>query len=338
MSVSQVTRPVRRARARDRLHSLGELQQRFPLLQIVALIALFIWGVASLPAFAGQTNIDSMLVLASFLGIAAMGQTIVILIGGIDLSIPSVITAANLMTTLLGGKNWPFVAIVAVILAVAAVAGAASGYFAHHFHVPPLIVSLAIGSIVVGVVLAGTHASVYGGVPSWFTHFVSPASKVAGLPIPQVAALWLVLTIVAGVVLHLTGVGRRLFATGANERAAQLALVRTEAVWVGAFAASAVCAAIAGILLGAWSGTGEQNIGDPYLFNTIAAVIVGGTSLLKARGDYWRTVLGTMILIELTTILDGLSYSEATQQIVIGAVILVVVGTYGRDRALRNRI
>jgi ribose transport system permease protein len=336
VSATQVTPP--RGRAQPRLQDLKDLQARLPLLQIVALIGLFIWGTASLPAFAGRVNIDSMLVLASFLGIAAMGQTFAILIGGIDLSIPSVITAANLMTTLLGGKNWPFIAIVAVILAVSAVAGAANGFFSHHFGVPPLIISLAIGSIVVGVVLAGTHASVYGSVPTWFTHFVSPASTVAGLPIPQVAMLWIVMTLVVGVILHLTGIGRRLFHTGANERAAQLALVRTERVWVGAFAASAVCAGVAGILLGAWSGTGEQNIGDPYLFQTIAAVIVGGTSLIGARGDYWRTVLGTMILIVLTTILVGHSYSSATQQIIFGVIILVVVGTYGRDRALRDRI
>ena len=151
-------------------------------------------------------------------------------------------------------------------------------------------------------------------------------------------ALWIVLTVIIGVVLHLTGIGRRLYATGANERAAGLALIRTELVWVCAFAVSAVFSAIAGILLGAWSGTGEQSIGEPYLFLSIAAVIVGGTSLIGARGDYWRTVLGSLILIVLTTNLVGHSYSEATQQIVLGLIILVVVGTYGRDRALRDRI
>jgi ribose transport system permease protein len=180
---------------------------------------------------------------------------------------------------------------------------------------------------VLGTVLALTHASVYGSVPPWFTRFVSPASKTAGLPIPPVVVLWAGITIGIGVVLHLTRVGRRLYATGANERAAQLALVKTERVWIGAFAASAVCSAVAGILLGAWSGTGEQNIGDPYLFLSIAAVIVGGTSLL-----------GSLILIVLTTNLVGHSYSEATQQIILGVIILVVVGTYGRDRALRDRI
>lgn len=325
--------PVRRA-----VVGVQEAQRRFPLMQIVALAALFGWGAISLPAFAGRPSIDSMLVLTSFLGIAAVGQTIVILIGGIDLSIPNVITAANLLTTLLGGKGWSFGEIVATILGGALVVGAVNGFLSHRFRVPALIITLGSGSVVVGAVLAGTHASVYGSVPGWFSHFVSPASTVAGLHIPQVVALWIVITLVVGVVLHLTGVGRRLYATGANERAAELSLVKTELVWVGAFAGSAVCAGIAGILLGAWSGTGEQNIGDPYLFLTIAAVIVGGTSIVGARGDYWRTVLGSLILIVLTTNLVGHSYTDATQQIILGLIILAAVGTYGRDRALRDRV
>jgi ribose transport system permease protein len=313
-------------------------QRRFPLLQVVALIALFVWGMIGLPAFATRSSVDSMLVLASFLGIAAAGQTIVILIGGIDLSVPAVITAANLMTTLLGGKHWSFGEIVAVILGAALVVGAVNGFLAHHFQVPALIITLGSGAVVLGTVLARTHASVYGGVPGWFTHFVSPASTVAGLHVPQVVVLWIAITLGIGIVLHLTGIGRRLYATGANEHAASLSLVKTELVWVGAFAASAFFSAIAGILLGAWSGTGEQSIGDPYLFLSIAAVIVGGTSLVGARGDYWRTVLGSLILIVLTTNLVGHSYSEATQQIILGLIILVAVGTYGRDRALRDRV
>ncbi|GAA3063093.1 hypothetical protein GCM10010464_29280 [Pseudonocardia yunnanensis] len=91
-------------------------------------------------------------------------------------------------------------------------------------------------------------------------------------------------------------------------------------------------------LLAAWSGTGDPNIGDQYLFLTIAAVIVGGTSLVGAIGGYWRTVVGSLILIVLTTILVGHSFGASTQQLLLGVVILAVVGTYGRDRPLRDRL
>ena len=217
--------------------------------------------------------------------------------------------------------------------------GVVNGFVSHHYRVPPLIITLGYG---LGRPWGGPrrHArAVYGSVPPWFTQFVSPGRHRRRPPrAAPVVVFWIVLTLVIGVVLHLTGIGRRLYATGANERAARLALVSTERVWVVAFAASAVCSAIAGIVLAAWSGTGEQTIGDPYLFLTIAAVIIGGTSLVGARGDYWRTVLGSLILIVLTTNLVGHSYSEATQQIILGLIILAAVGTYGRDRALRDRV
>lgn len=324
--------------AAERAAKVKDLQQRFPAIQILALLVLFAVGAATLPGFVSRQAIDAILVLGSFLGIAAAGQTIVILIGGIDLSVPSVISGANLTAIALGGAGWPFWAVALVILAGAALAGVVNGFVAHHYQVPPLIITLATGSIVAGAVLAGTKGAVYGGVPQWLTSFVSPVGKVGGIPVPPIAVFWAVFAIVIGVVLHLTGLGRKLYATGANERAAQLALVRTELVWVVTFAASAVCSAIAGILLAAWSGTGDPNIGDQYLFLTIAAVIVGGTSLIGAVGDYWRTVLGSLILIVLTTILVGHSFGASTQQILLGIVILAVVGTYGRDRPLRDRL
>lgn len=323
---------------RDILARFQEMQRRVPVVQILALVGLFLVGVTTLPQFASRSAIDAMLVLASFLGIAAAGQTIVILIGGIDLSVPSIISGANLITVALGGRNWPFYAIVALILSGSLLVGAVNGFVAHRYRVPPLIVTLATGSIVAGAVLAWTHGAVYGGVPKWFTHFVSPAGKVGPVPVPPIVVFWAGFTIVFSVVLHLTGLGRKLFATGANERAAKLALVRTERVWVSTFAASALCSGIVGIFLAAWSGTGDASIGDQYLFLTIAAVIVGGTSLIGAVGDYWHTVLGSLILTVLTTILVGHSFGASAQQILLGIVILVVVATYGRDRALRDRL
>ena len=318
--------------------SFQEAQRRYPVLQVIALIVVFAVGTATLAGFAQPSAIKSMLVLASFLGIAAGGQTLAILIGGIDLSVPAIIAGANLMTTALCGANWNFALVAAVILGAAALVGATNGYVAHHYHVPPLIVTLATGSIVAGAVTAGTHGSVYGSVPNWLNTFVSPAGTVGGVKIPPIVVFWAAFAVVMAVVLQMTGMGRHLYATGSNERAARLALINTERVWTGTFAASAVCSAICGIFLAAWSGTGDPSIGDPYLFLTIAAVIVGGTSLVGASGDYWRTVLGALILTVLTTILVGHSYSEATQEILLGLLILIVVGTYGRDRPLRDRV
>ena len=150
--------------------------------------------------------------------------------------------------------------------------------------------------------------------------------------------LWAVIAIVMGVVLHLSVTGRRIYATGANERAADLSGVKTEKIWIGAFTVSAISSALVGIVLIGFTGQGEAGVGDPYLFLGLAAVLVGGTSLVGARGDYWRTVLGALIMTLFTTLLVGHGAGEAVQEILIGILILLFVGVYGREQRVRDRV
>jgi ribose transport system permease protein len=177
-----------------------------------------------------------------------------------------------------------------------------------------------------------------GSAPTWLATFTSPGGHTGPIGVPSVVVLWLVLSIAVVVVLAKTAIGRRLYATGANPVAARLSLVNTTRVWTGAFAASAACSALAGVLLAGFSGTGLFDIGTPYLFTTIASVVIGGTSLLGARGDYVRTVFGVLILTQITTLLIGYGLSDSMQQAVLGVVIVVVVATYAREPHVRNRI
>ena len=103
------------------------------------------------------------------------------------------------------------------------------------------------------------------------------------------------------------------------------------------FAFSAIISGLVGVLLAGFAGA-DQTIGDPYLFEGLTAVIVGGTTFLGARGDYTHTVVGALILTVLTTILVGKGYDQADTQIVFGVLILAVVAGYGRDRRIRDRI
>jgi ribose transport system permease protein len=310
-----------------------------PSLQIVALIVLMIVTATTISGFLTQTSIYSTLVLASFLGIAAAGQTLVILIGGIDLSVPALISGANLVSTLLSGQGWPFGLDLLFVLVGAAMVGVVNGYVIHRFRVAPLIVTLATGAMVTGATLGWTRGGQTSGqVPTWLTSFSSPIGQVAGVRIPPIVVMWAVIAVVLSIVLHYSVTGRRLYATGANERAAELAGVRTRRVWIGAFMTSAVASATVGILLSGFTGTGEAGVGDPYLFTSLAAVLVGGTSLVGARGDYWRTVLGALILTVMTTLLVGHGAGPAVQEILFGVLILVFVGIYGRDRRVRDRV
>ena len=193
--------------------------------------------------------------------------------------------------------------------------------------------------MVTGLTLGWTRGGqVTGQVPAWLSKFSSPTGSLLGIGVPPVLVVWGAITIVCTVVLHLTVTGRRVFATGANVRAARLAGVATGRMWIGAFVVSALAAALVGILLTGYIGTGQAGVGDQYLFGSLAAVIVGGTSLVGARGDYLRTVIGALILTLINILLVGHGARQPTQEILIGVLILVFVGVYGRDRRVRDRV
>jgi ribose transport system permease protein len=313
-------------------------QRRLPLVQVLALVLLFEWGTWTIVDFATRPSVLSMLVAASFLGLAGAGQTLVVLIGGIDFSIPAFISGASIaVSQLTSGSHWAFGPALALCVAVALVLGAINGYVAHRFRVQPLVVTLGMSSIVTGIVLVWTHSQQTGSAPEFLTGLTSITGRTFGIGVPPIVVVWAVVAVVLGIGLRRTIAGRRLYATGANPVAAELALVRTRRVWVATYALSALLATLLGILLAGYAGSGNTTLGDPYLFEGLAAVIVGGTAF-GARGDYSRTVLGALVLTVLSTVLVGKGYTNADQQIIFGILILVVVAGYGRDPRMRDRI
>lgn len=318
---------------------IARVVRRGPFAQLAAIVALYAVAAATIEGFTAPSATRATLVIASFLGIAAAGQTLVILLGGIDLSVPAIITAANLSATWLIGRSWPAATAILVVIVGGTVAGLVSGYVTYRFSAPPIIVTLAVGSVVSGVILGATRGGQNTGqVPGWLGVFTSPAGHTGGVAVPPVVVLWAVLGVVAAIVLHATALGRRIYATGSNPRAAGLALVRTQRIWVGAFATSGASSALVGVLLAGFSGTGDVSVGDPYLFTSLAAVLIGGTTLVGARGDYTRTILGALLLTLLTTVLVGYGLDAAQQDVVLGVLILVIVGLYGRERRLADRV
>lgn len=314
------------------------LQAHYPLAQIVALVVLFGYGAVTLDGFASRRSIYSMLVLAALLGMATAGQTLCVLVGGIDLSIAAWIgMGAILLVQLNGSRGWSFGATLALIAALAIVGGGTVGFICHRWRIDPLIITLAMGAIVNGALLVWAKGFITGTPPTWLQTLTSPASKTFGIDFPPLVAVWAVFAIVIAVFLQRTPPGRRLYATGANMRAAEMSLVRTRLVWMGVFAFSALIAAVTGILLGGFAGAADASLGTNYLWQGLTAVIVGGTAF-GARGDYWRTVLGCLLLIVLGTLMIGNGYDTADQQILYGVLLFVVVFFYGRDRRVADRV
>ena len=294
--------------------------------------------VAGSPSVWSRTGVMSLLILASVLGIAAAGQTWAVLIGGIDLSVPAVIGMANVVLATLYVRGWSFGAICLVLAGLAGAVGLLNGALSSVLDLHPLVITLGVGSVVTGAVLVVTKGNTGGTVPSFITSAVSPVGRTLGVPVPAALLLWIV---VSAVVLHLehrSVLGRNIMALGSNRTAARLALIRPFVVRTSVYLLSAVCGCVAGMLLGGFSGGASVDIGNPYLFSTITAVVVGGTSLLGGRGTYGRTISGVLVTTEFTTLLVGRGTGASLQQVFLGLAILVLITVYGRDRHIAQRI
>lgn len=310
-----------------------------PLVQVVVLVGMFIYGAVTLDGFSSLTSVKSMLLLSSFLGLAALGQTLLVLMGHLDLSVPGFIGFGNVLTSILYGQDhWPFVATLAVIIAGSVLMGSLSGIICHRLRVQSIVVTLGMNFVMLGIIGVMASSGITGSAPAWLTRFATVSSPTLGVGVPPLVVLWVVIALIAGFMLRRTLAGRRVYLTGANPRAAELALVRTGRVVVASFALSAVAAAVTGVLLTGFSGSGNVDIGTPYLFTSLTAVIVGGTSIMGARGDYWRTVIGAIMLTVINTVLLAKGYSNAEQQILFGIIILVAVLAYGREPRLRDQV
>jgi ribose transport system permease protein len=313
-------------------------QRRFQVFQLLALGLLFLWGATTVTDFTASISLKAMLVSAAFLGLAGAGQTLVVLVGGIDFAVPAFISGgAIFISQLCGTYHWNVVVAIALILALALLLGGFNGYVSHRFEVPSLVVTLGMSSMITGGLLIWTKGAATGAAPPFLARLTAVGGTTFGIGLPPLVVLWAVVAVILGVVLRRTVAGRRVYQTGANPVAAEFSLIRTRWVWTLTFAASGLLAGILGILVGGYTGSGNTTLGDPYLFEGLAAVIVGGTTF-GARGDYWRTVLGALVLTVLTTVLVGNGYSNADQQMIFGFLILLVVAGYGRSPRLRDRI
>lgn len=309
------------------------------LITATTLVPVFYFvGTRVIDGFGSLASVNVILVLGTFLGIAAAGQTLVVLLGGIDLSVPYMISMGDVVGAELYQRGWPFVGVVCVVLGIAAVIGFVNGFVASRLGVSPLIITLGVGLGVQGGVQIWTHGAPTGSAPAWLTRFVSPGTHTGSLPITPLVFFWLGTAVVLIVFLARARLGRQIFAVGSSARAARLALVRPVKVWTLTFGLSAVFAAVAGLLFLGFTSTALPTVGDPYLFLSIGAVVIGGTSLLGGRGGYGRTVIGALVLTELTTILLGTGLSQALEQVYLGIIIIAAVAIYGREAHVRTRI
>ncbi len=318
--------------------------QKSVFIGICVLIALFILGSLTIGGFLSLLNMKSMLVFAAFLGLATVGQTFVALLGGLDLSIPFLIGASNVALMSLISKGVPpWLALVAVLI-LGLIIGLVNGILSFRLQGQALILTLGVGFFVKGgvqiLVAMGTFSAgtVFGVVPEWMRNIASMNGETVGLPIPPIILIWIVASIIIIVALRLTKWGRNLYALGGSRLSSARLSISERGYWVGAYVISGFFAALTGALLLGWSGGGFIGVGDTYLFLTIAAVVVGGTSLLGGIGGYGLSVIGVLILQVITTVLIGWGLKWEAQQFILGLLIIPMVALYARSPHIRSQI
>ena len=311
---------------------------------LIVLLALIVISSFTIDGFLSSANIKAILLFAAFLGIACVGQTLVALMGGLDLSIPFVIGASNIgLLYLIGLHVPPFVAL-GMVLALGAAFGFLNGLLSYRLQGQALILTLGTGFFIAGLVQILTSigssfsGNVFGTVPEWLRNFAAMNGESFGLAVPPVIPFWIVIALIAIVGLRYSAYGRQLYALGGNRLSARLIGISEFRYWTLAYALSGFFAALTGSLLLGWSGGGFIGVGDPYLFTTLAAVVIGGTSLLGGYGGYGFTVIGVLVLQVLTAFLIGIGLKYEWQQFIFGLLILPMVALYGRSPHIRSQV
>ena len=263
------------------------------------------------------------------LAILAGCQTLTMLTGGIDLSVGAVASMAGFVTATLIHSPGGVAQAIVVSLAVATLAGLITGIVVGVFRVHPLIVTLGMSFVVLGFANVWQLQSVQSGsgVPSELRTIGSGLQ--AGV-IPNSLVVFVPIVVFILVLLRRTGYGRLLYAIGDNPVAARLSGARSWQVLTALYVLSALLAAIAGLVLSGVTNTASVSLADSNLLPSVAAAVIGGTSILGGRGGYGGTIVGALILTVLSSLLTVIGLPEASRQIVFGAIIVAVAAAYTR--------
>lgn len=249
------------------------------------------------------------------LALAALGETLVIFTNGIDLSIGSMVTLGNVTVAVLS-RSHPDIAVIAA-LAVSAGAGLMNGLIICYARIGPLIATLATGSVFLGVALI-LLPSPGGGVPAWLAQ--ATVGSIGSIP---VSGIWLAFLAVLGwALLRRTSFGVKLQALGGNEAASFSEGVQVDRIRILAYVGAGLCSGLGGIVLDGLTQSGDPTIGTIYLLNAIAALVVGGTSLVGGVGTLVGSILGAIVLSLVSAVLFVSGLSTNLQYVVTGAIVI----------------
>lgn len=292
-------------------------------------ILLYIFSGIVQPNYFSYKYLSNTLVTASFLGLLTVGQSLVILTGGIDLSIVITMNLAAVITSKLAGGSLLYLLL--VLLATGIVIGALNAFGIVFLKVPPIVMTLAMQSIVTSAMYLYTNGIAEGAAPKVIkTIGTGSVGKIRIMLI-----VWVLIACLITFLLQRTTFGRKLYALGNSESVAYYSGVQNTLIIFLVYILSSVFAVLCGLLYTGYLGYAYLGMGSSFLMLSIAAVVIGGTSINGGKGSYAGTIAGCIILYILDGLLTSLNMSQAVQNIIYGCIILGVLLLYGREKSVK---
>lgn len=312
----------------------GYLLQSKYAISVVVLILVMLVSTMLSGSFLTADNLITILRQASLLFILSAGLTAVVLTGGIDLSVNSTAALVGCIVAqlLLLGISIPVVVVIGILVGIAV--GVFNGLLVGILHLPPFVATYGTNMLVAGISVIVMQGKVIYDLPRNFTPI--GVGYVGRFPIPVIIGL--VLTIILYFVLQKTTLGRNIYMLGSNPYAAKYSAVKNVLVTIQAYAICGITAAIGGIVLTARLNAADANMGNAYGLQIVAAVVMGGTSLLGGEGGIFGTVIGALVLTIIMNVINVVGVSSHLQSMAVGIVIILMVGLDIFTRSKREKI
>lgn len=296
-------------------------------LGVWAALALLVAVASALsPYFFSINNFLNILNQSSVVGVAAVGVTLVMITGGVDLSVGSVISlSADICATVMNGDNTRIVFAIALSVGAGAAVGLVNGVLVAKRNLPSFILTLGTAAAVQGLGLLYTGGTASGAVAPWFE------SMIGGRPwghIPGVVPVFIAVAAVGLLIQKTTAFGSRLYLVGSNIRAAYLSGIPVDRVLIAAYTLSGAAAGIAGVVLLGRVGVSSAFAGQTYTFDALAAVLLGGTTFQGGRGGILGTLAGVLILVVAFNLVNILGLNFNLQLVTKGAIIVAAAALY----------
>lgn len=294
---------------------------------IALVVIVIISSIASPDIFPTYTNVTNILRQASIVGVVSIGMTVVLLVGGIDLSVTSImaicacVLADMMETRIADGKQGIMIGPILIVLLIGCLIGLVNGILIVTRNLEPFIITLAVNMVVKGITMIYTKGAPGGKVTEFWADFGS--KSIAG--IPYAVLLYAVMMAIFIIILHKTVYGRHIYAIGSNAEAARLTGIKVKINKVMAYVLCGFTAALAGVMLMARVRVGEPNGSTGYDMDALAAAVIGGTAMSGGVGTLAGTLAGVLIMAIMNNILNLVGADPNLQGVIKGGIILIAV-------------